>query len=531
MPSGHDYAIRIREQAHNALSPQVGALAEELRGLQGTFSASIQKLEEKLQAILQTEIPITEVVLAEAVEEVTRQRDLERVSLAYFAHDIRLKETQQEILTLLLEEGNRFAPRVALFVVRDDRIVGWSSRAYSEEVAAKIAGVSIGQAESPFLQRALLSEGLTSCADLAGEAGLAQLFEDEALGPWHAFPLKAFQRPVAVLLAAAADNCRCDLESLCLILDLTGLYIENLALKILHDLNVPVPPKVEQRHEIVEAPKEEVLAAAAPAAEQAELFSEVAAAEVPAQPPQFQQEPPEPVVPVEPQPAAVPEPIVAAFPFAEAAPALSMEAVPEAFVSAGEPARDTGEASVPVTSQPDLVTEPVAAVTPEISPEVSVIPQPAADAGPAAAAPPTVPDATAPQLVVDSWMADLQTPEPPTAPYSAAQFTRPTGFPTLEAQPISEEDKLNADAKRFARLLVSEVKLYNEQRVLEGRENRDVYVRLKRDIDRSREAYQKRVSPIVARKIDYFHDEVVRILGDNDPSTLGNDYPGPLVES
>jgi len=94
-----------------------------------------------------------------------------------------------------------------------------------------------------------------------------------------------------------------------------------------------------------------------------------------------------------------------------------------------------------------------------------------------------------------------------------------------------EEEKRHADAKRFARLLVSEIKLYNEHHVIEGRGNRDLYLRLKRDIDRSREMYEKRISPIVSQKIDYFHDEIIRILGDNDPSTLGSDYPGPRVES
>jgi hypothetical protein len=100
-----------------------------------------------------------------------------------------------------------------------------------------------------------------------------------------------------------------------------------------------------------------------------------------------------------------------------------------------------------------------------------------------------------------------------------------------EANPVPEEEKRHADAKRFARLLVSEIKLYNEHTVVEGRDNRDLYLRLKRDIDRSREMYEKRISPIVSRKIDYFHDEIIRILGDNDPSTLGSDYPGPRVES
>ena len=65
----------------------------------------------------------------------------------------------------------------------------------------------------------------------------------------------------------------------------------------------------------------------------------------------------------------------------------------------------------------------------------------------------------------------------------------------------------------------------------EGRAHKDLYVRLKRDIDRSRDMYEKRVSPAVTRKVDYFHDEVIRILGENDASTLGSDYPGPRVEN
>jgi hypothetical protein len=100
-----------------------------------------------------------------------------------------------------------------------------------------------------------------------------------------------------------------------------------------------------------------------------------------------------------------------------------------------------------------------------------------------------------------------------------------------EAPKLSEDEKLHSDAKRFARLLVSEIKLYNEHRVSEGRSHRDLYTRLKRDIDRSREMYEKRVSPTVTHKVDYFHDEVVRILGENDPGTLGHDYPGPRVGS
>ncbi len=99
--------------------------------------------------------------------------------------------------------------------------------------------------------------------------------------------------------------------------------------------------------------------------------------------------------------------------------------------------------------------------------------------------------------------------------------------PPAETLASEQELKLHNDAKRFARLLVSEIKLYNEQKVIAGRQNRDLYDRLKEDIDRSREMYVRRVSPVVAKKVDYFHEELVRTLGENDPGALGNNYPPP----
>jgi hypothetical protein len=91
------------------------------------------------------------------------------------------------------------------------------------------------------------------------------------------------------------------------------------------------------------------------------------------------------------------------------------------------------------------------------------------------------------------------------------------------------EQKLHNDARRFARLLVSEIKLYNEQKVHEGRRDKTLYGLLRDDIDKSREMYEKRVSPNVAAKIDYFYDELVRILADNQVEALGKDCPGPVL--
>lgn len=92
-----------------------------------------------------------------------------------------------------------------------------------------------------------------------------------------------------------------------------------------------------------------------------------------------------------------------------------------------------------------------------------------------------------------------------------------------------EERRLHNDARRFARLLVSEIKLYNEQKVKEGRDSADLYERLREAIDRSREMYDKRVQPPVAAKFDYFHYELVSTLAEGEETKLGEDYPGATV--
>jgi hypothetical protein len=94
-----------------------------------------------------------------------------------------------------------------------------------------------------------------------------------------------------------------------------------------------------------------------------------------------------------------------------------------------------------------------------------------------------------------------------------------------------EERRLHSDARRFARLLVSEIKLYNEQKVAEGRSEGDLYQRLREYIDRSREMYDKRVKPEVAQRYDYFHTELVNTLAEGDENKLGAAYPGATVSA
>jgi hypothetical protein len=84
-----------------------------------------------------------------------------------------------------------------------------------------------------------------------------------------------------------------------------------------------------------------------------------------------------------------------------------------------------------------------------------------------------------------------------------------------------EDDAKHEEARRFARLLVSEIKLYNEAEVDRGRQGKNIYQRLKEDIDRSREMFDKRIPPEVREVRDYFHEEMVRVLADGDAEVLG----------
>jgi len=104
--------------------------------------------------------------------------------------------------------------------------------------------------------------------------------------------------------------------------------------------------------------------------------------------------------------------------------------------------------------------------------------------------------------------------------------------PPPSTSELNEADqKLHNDARKFARLLVSEIKLYNEQKVQAGRRDKNLYSSLRDDIDKSREMYEKRVSPSVAGQVDYFYDELVRLLADNQVSALGPECPGPVLSS
>jgi hypothetical protein len=100
--------------------------------------------------------------------------------------------------------------------------------------------------------------------------------------------------------------------------------------------------------------------------------------------------------------------------------------------------------------------------------------------------------------------------------------------PAAAADPLAgfsaEDADVHRKAQRFARLLVDEIKLYNQAKVAEGRRNKDLYDRLKEDIEKSRGTFQKRYGSTVAASGDYFQHELLRSLAEDDVSIMGTNF-------
>jgi hypothetical protein len=172
-------------------------------------------------------------------------------------------------------------------------------------------------------------------------------------------------------------------------------------------------------------------------------------------------------------------------------------------------------------------------------------PAPAVEAQHAVAPPAPAPERTqvSTQTSAASVAPPVAPPEP--APVHAAPTAAPTPAPTEEAVPpeipaaaaeaaVPESvtpppdpvlDEVHEKARRFAKLLVEEIKLYNQSKVAEGRTRSDLYSRLRVDIEKSRAAYRNRYGESVS-DVDYFNQELLRILADNNRAVMGVGFPG-----
>ena len=401
---------------------------------------------------------------------------------------IEREQTQTEVLRALLKGAAQFTERVALFVIKNDQAIGWRvCKASDPENLDMIGGVSLPLNSGTIITRAAESRA-TDSVD-SDPSGKDQLLLDQLGGQpraMAAFPLIVRGKVVAILYAdTSSEATHINSDALEVLARVASLAVNVVSIQrgAAPQREEAPPPAVEATPAAAE-PVQETEPAYTPQVEPhvpaAEAVTETPVAEA------------SEAAPVE---AAMPEPPVEA-----AMPEPPVEGVaPEAPAEVAAP-----EAPAEVAAAPEIVFEPVA---------VEASPAPVVEAPPPAPSPqPATP-----------FVSNYATP--------LGGTRRGVSEPELPIEVSEEERRLHSDARRFARLLVSEIKLYNEPKVKEGRNRGDLYDRLRDDIDRSRQMYDKRVAPPVAARHDYFHQELVNSLAEGDPNKLGGNYPGSALVS
>lgn len=123
-----------------------------------------------------------------------------------------------------------------------------------------------------------------------------------------------------------------------------------------------------------------------------------------------------------------------------------------------------------------------------------------------------------------------QSEAPALSPPSPEEAAPPVSKPGLPAwADLSEGQRaLHIRAQRFSRVAVAEMQLAKPQGCHAGREQSNLYLFLKPEIDKARETYRKQFMTI-SSMVDYLHLELVNTAAEGDEVKLGAEYPGQLV--
>jgi hypothetical protein len=108
--------------------------------------------------------------------------------------------------------------------------------------------------------------------------------------------------------------------------------------------------------------------------------------------------------------------------------------------------------------------------------------------------------------------------QPVAAPALAS--VRPAA-PLPPATHESDDAREEESARRHARLLISEIKLYNETAVEQGRREGNLLDLLGPEIERARRLYEEKIPAAVRQRVDCFDEEIVRTLAGGDRALLG----------
>ena len=430
-------------------------------------------------------------------------------------------QSQADILDALVRSASRFASRTALFLNREGSLVGWGASGFGDRDAT-VKDLQLSYAPGSAWEQVTMNVGglgleAAECATLAEQLGV----QSADIGVLIPFILG---NEVAAVVYSDRGGGGGAFE-------IAGLQLLSyLASQTLETLPVRNRSATSSLH----------LAVADPSISKPR--PDVVVESVPE--PEFQPAPePEPEAEFQPEPEAEFQP----------EPEAEFQPEPEAeFQSPAELAPEVWDESETESPPQDLAEVPYEAPTAEL-PEAPAPPpsQFEATEGPSFDA--SLLDSVAPSVDEVDMPREVSSVEETTSPGLAPAEFGPAPAPTVEVPPEGEPpgplstqvmppqdvegpgwaftttriptaagtEALHEEARRLARLLVTEIKLYNEELVEDGRQAGDVYSRLREDIDRSRQIFDDRIDPEVRSEKDYFREALVRILAGGDASILG----------
>lgn len=458
---GDEVASSIDAHVRESIKRMVGEIRSSIDDVRGAVDSQLNAALQSMQADVNSLsfLPHLKKTLAELTESVAAPAAAggDAKKLKRALQAVERGKSQVDVLNGLLEQCIEFGSRAALLILRGETFSGW-----------KGAGFSAHGGNDETIKRFNAAPGLVPQLD--------EVLKQERVVEWDganlstrfgvSAPARAILIPMvikdkvsaAVYIDATGDDVsKLDRASLEILVFTTGLLVDTLAIR----KKIPSPSLSDEA------------AASAPAAA-ARPRPATPSGSRPVPTPHPTPAPARPATPTIAGPRPVPSPTPASAP-KEATVAFSTTQI--------------REVAAPPAARPSF-NEPAAAP---------------------AARPAPVPSSHAPG-----------TPSSDDRP--STQFVPPAGIQRGGAAPAgagTEDAKRHDEARRFARLLVSEIKLYNETKVQAGRKTTDLYERLKEDIDRSRQMYDERIAEDVRKSSNYFYDELVRILADGNADALG----------
>jgi hypothetical protein len=505
----------ILEHLKKAQSQGLDSVATRLDAIVESFGELIQSAKTTVQSARPTDaeevLPLAEI---EALVDELRSETVggpAGISLENL-RTLDAARSQSELLRALLPMLSEHVGRAVVLVIRDGVVSAWSGIGFAdgEKLRTWHGGVA---ASSNFQSLVETSKPLRISPQ--ADPLLSEWLQDDAIPEEGVLlPISLRGKLMGIVYADHRGSQPWNIETAQSLNAISCLLIDTLH----HRSSVPTPTLAEMAtaeaqqesfvdDEVFEPPPEPQVTEPPPEVVIEEPSTPEIVVEETPQPATF--EPPAAEAPVEPPPATpefevggsdaiefepVSEEDFTAPEVAEDVPAIDYDFEPEPATTEPEPAGAGFDPSATVQiDTAEGITSPEAPPRP---PEIPV---------------PTPPP---PEGIDEPSAVELEAP-PPVRP------VEPPAEPTAGVGAAPDEDARQEEARRFARLLVSEIKLYNEDEVERGRSEKDIGVRLKEDIDRSREMYEKRIPADVRQGHDYFRDELVRILADGDADALG----------